>query len=357
MLLRENLAKIIGYICDMLPSESNQSDPCKGTLARCLPWHDFTHHFSYRLLLKMMKKAIFLLALLLTLGLYACISETQSDSAAADVAAEQTEASRSSLGGLALYTLRDTMGKAPQSALRAVADLGYQYIEAAGYAEGKFYGMEPAAFKAYLDEVGLTPVSSHHGDVTLDNADQMIADVKAAGFQYFVIPVPPMGHFTFDRETRTMGMSGDVAEVMEIINAIARKCSEAGLSCLYHNHNFEFQPNEAGVRPMDYFIEHSDPEHLNFQLDLYWAISAGVDPVDYFAQAPGRFKAWHVKDMDEQGRFAPVGTGTIDFARIWAERARAGLEHYFVEQDMTFHHSPLEAVAISHEALGALGFE
>ena len=261
------------------------------------------------------------------------------------------------VGGLALYTLRDTLAANPKAVLKEVAAIGYQYIEAAGYSDGKFYGMAPAAFKNYLQEVGLTPISSHHGDVTLDNADEMIAAVKEAGFKYFVIPIPPMGHFKPDPQTNTLGMSEDVEEVMNIINTIAKKCTAAGLECLYHNHNMEFERNSKGIVPMDYFIENSDPAHLNFQLDLYWVKKAGADPVQYFKKAPGRFKSWHVKDMVEQGRFAPVGTGTIDFAGILEHKALSGMEYYFVEQDRTFEQTPMEAVRISHEAILTLGFE
>ncbi len=274
-----------------------------------------------------------------------------------DNADQENATPAAAFGGLALYTLRDTLAKAPREVLKAVADIGYKYIEAAGYADGKFYGMEPVEFKNYLAEVGLEPISSHHGDVTLDNADKMIADVKAAGFKYFVIPVPPMGHFKFDPETKTLGMTGDIEEVMSIINTIAQKCTAAGLKCLYHNHNFEFEKNAQGVIPMDYFIEHSDPANLNFQMDLYWVTKAGADPIAYFNKAPGRFKAWHIKDMDAQGRFAPVGTGSIDFARILAQKELSGMEFYLVEQDMTFDQTPMEAIAISHEGLKKFGFK
>ncbi|MCB0643637.1 MAG: sugar phosphate isomerase/epimerase, partial [Phaeodactylibacter sp.] len=68
-------------------------------------------------------------------------------------------------GGLALYTVRDDMKSSPKEVLQKVADLGYAYIEAAGYEDGKFYGMEPEAFKSYLNEVGLTPLSSHNSGI------------------------------------------------------------------------------------------------------------------------------------------------------------------------------------------------
>lgn len=296
--------------------------------------------------------------LLLTffLGLASC-NNAPKDSMSEDSksnAEQEKEVSSSQFGGLALYTLRDSMAKNPRGVLKAVADMGYEYIEAAGYSDGKFYGMSPSAFKAYLDEVGLSPMSSHQGGVTLDNADEMIAAVKEAGFQYFVIPVPPMGHFKGGPQ---MSMSGDVEEVSNIINTIAEKCAAAGLKCLYHNHDFEFKKNAEGIVPIEYFIEHSDPEHLNFQMDLYWVTKAGADPVAYFKKAPGRFKSWHVKDMDSQGRFAPVGTGSIDFARILAEKDLSGMECYFVEQDRTFGQAPMEAIKISHEGLKEIGFK
>ncbi len=272
-------------------------------------------------------------------------------------ASSQVEVESPQIGGLALYTLRDTLGKNPKEVLREVAAIGYKYIEAAGYSDGKFYGMTPAEFKATLAEVGLEPISSHQGGVTLDNADEMIAAVKAAGFKYFVIPVPPMGLFSFDAETRTLTMSEDLDEVARVINTIAEKCAAAGLQCLYHNHEMEFRPNSKGIVPIDHLIENSNPDHLGFQMDMYWVARAEADPVTYFNKAPGRFKSWHVKDMDEQGRFAPVGKGSINFAEILKHKDKAGLEYYFVEQDRTFDQTPLEAIKISHEALGQIGFK
>lgn len=292
------------------------------------------------------------LSTLLLLLAIACTS-TQPESK--EVPQEETKMEES-FGGLALYTLRDTLAVNPKGVLKTVADIGYEYIEAAGYADGKFYGMTPDEFKAYLAEIGLEPVSSHHGSVSLDNVDQMIADVKAAGFTYFVVPIPPMGHFKVNGDG-SLGMSEEVEEINDILNTIGEKCSAAGLVMLYHNHDMEFKENSKGIVPMDYFIENTNPEHVKFQLDLYWATKAGVDPVAYFEKAPGRFKSWHMKDMDTKGRFAPVGKGGIDFAKILEKRDLSGMEHFFVEQDRTFGISPLEAVTISHKAIGELGMK
>ena len=295
------------------------------------------------------------LGLSLVLALTACGTSTPDNEPV--TGNDVTASADTPFGGIALYTLRDTMGKDPRGVLQAVADLGYEYIESAGYADGKYYGMTPAAFKEMLDEVGLKPMSSHQSSMTRENAKQEVADAKAAGFEYIVIPVPPEGIFYYDPATQSLGMKGTVAEASDIINTIAAEAAAQGMKALYHNHDFEFVENAEGIVPMDYFIEHSDPDQLNFQMDLYWVTKAGADPLDYFERYPGRFKAWHVKDMDDQGRFAPVGTGSIDFGRILAAREQSGMEFYLVEQDATFNETPMEAIEISHRGLGEIGFE
>ncbi len=261
-------------------------------------------------------------------------------------------------GGLALYTVRDDMGTNAKATLQAVADEGYKYIEAAGYADGKFYNMSPSEFKKLLKEIGLKPISTHQGSVTLDNADAMIADVKAAGFKYFVIPVPPMGLFKFDGASQTMGMTGGAANLANILDTLGEKCSKAGLKLLYHNHDFEFKKDADGIVTIDYLLEHCNPKYVNFQMDLFWVTKAGADPIAYFKKYPGRFNIWHVKDMDNESKFAPVGNGHIDFAEILANKKLSGMKYYMVEQDRTFDGmTPLEAIKISHAGLKKFGFK
>ncbi|TDS12040.1 sugar phosphate isomerase/epimerase [Maribacter caenipelagi] len=261
-------------------------------------------------------------------------------------------------GGLALYTVRDDMGTDAKATLKAVSDAGYKNIEAAGYEDGKYYGMTPADFKGLLKSLKLKPISTHQSAVTLDNADKMMADAKAAGFKYFVVPIPPMGMFTFNQENMTMGMTGTVEDLAKILTTLGEKANKAGLKLLYHNHDFEFKKNSAGIVPIDYLLENVDPKLLNFQMDLYWVTKAGANPIAYFNKYPGRFKIWHVKDMDEQGRFAPVGKGSIGFNNILANKALSGMKYYMVEQDMTFDGlKPLDAIKISHDGLEEIGFK
>ncbi|UCE93654.1 MAG: sugar phosphate isomerase/epimerase [Flavobacteriaceae bacterium] len=260
-------------------------------------------------------------------------------------------------GGLALYTLRTDMESDAKETLKKVADIGYKNIEAAGYNNGKYYNMSPAEFKQYVEQLGLVPVSTHQSTVTLDNAETMFADAKAAGFEYFVVPIPPMGLYEKDPVTQTRGMKGGAENLSKILAELGEKCHKAGLKLLYHNHDFEFKKDKDGVVTIDYLLEHSDPKYVNFQMDLYWVTKAGADPLAYFEKYPGRFKLWHVKDMDEQGRFAPVGKGTIDFTRILKEKDLSGMQYYFVEQDRTFKMKPIEAIQTSHTALKEIGFK
>lgn len=249
------------------------------------------------------------------------------------------------IGGLALYTVRDNMGTDAKATLMAVAEAGYKNIEAAGYRDGKFYNMSPKDFHKLLKEVGLAPISTHQGGVTLENADNMIADVKAVGFKYFVIPVPPMG------------LRDDYKQLATVLSTLGEKCHKAGLKLLYHNHDFEFKKGNDGIVTIDYLLENTDPKYVNFQMDLFWVTKAGEDPVTYFKKYPGRFKMWHVKDMDSEGKFAPVGKGQINFSDILAQKKLSGMEYYMVEQDNTFDIAPLEAIKISHKGLIEIGFK
>jgi sugar phosphate isomerase/epimerase len=164
--------------------------------------------------------------------------------------------------------------------------------------------------------------------------------------------------FKYDPKTKTLGMEGTMERLAEILNTVAHKAKAVGLEFLYHNHDFEFQANKDGVVPIDYLLEKLDPKYVNFQMDLYWVTKAGADPVAYFKRYPGRFKIWHVKDMDDQGRFAPVGKGNIDFGRILKNAKLSGMKYYIVEQDQVFDGiTPMEAIKVSREGLKKFGFD
>lgn len=224
--------------------------------------------------------------------------------------------------GLQLYTLRDMMAKSVPDTLKLVADTGYSEVEFAGY-----YEHSAKDIKAMLDKYGLQAPSCH---VPLDminaSIDQVIDNALEIGHKYIVMP-----YLTQEQRGTSIKTYYDLVEQL---STAGEACKKAGITFAYHNHDFEFQVTDGEV-PYDVLLNNIDPDVMAMELDLYWTVKAGKDPLDYFAAHPGRFKLFHVKDLAENGEFADVGKGTIDFARIFAKNAESGVEHFFVERDMT----------------------
>jgi sugar phosphate isomerase/epimerase len=132
------------------------------------------------------------------------------------------------------------------------------------------------------------------------------------------------------------------------LNKTGEACKKAGITFCYHNHDEEFKPLDGHV-PYHLFLSELSPS-IKMELDLCWATKAGVDIVGLFKKHPGRFPLWHVKDLDKnrQGP-APVGSGVVDFATIFANAPTAGLQHFFVEHDMP--QDPYASIAESYKYL------
>ena len=250
--------------------------------------------------------------------------------------------------GLQLYTLRDAMAKDPDGTLKRVADIGYKQVESFGYSDGKFFGKTPKDYLAKLNELGLKAPSGHYttgkvvkGKGTLtDGWERAVEDAAAIGQKYMVCA------FLFPPERTKLD---DYKQFAELFNKSAEVCRAGGIQFAYHNHDFEFQSLDGQV-PYDLLLKETDPKLVKMELDLYWASFAKQDPVALFKKHPGRFPLWHVKDMAKtpEREFAEVGTGSIDFQRIFDARKTAGLTNYFVEQDIC-KRPPLEAIAISYK--------
>jgi sugar phosphate isomerase/epimerase len=240
--------------------------------------------------------------------------------------------------GLALYTIRDAMGKDPAAALSVVADTGYDWIEAASHSDGKFYGMKPKEFEKLVKKNGLVPLSSHSG-VNPDNYERMIGDAAEAGMEYIILPsLPAEWSSSIDGYQRAA----------DFFNKAGEKCRKAGIKFGFHNHQVEFREINGRV-PYDILLENSDPKLVIFELDLAWITAAGKDPVDYFRKYPGRFEVWHIKDLTPEKQDATLGEGIIDFRPIVATAHTAGMKYWFVEQDNCRTHSPEESIKISRE--------
>ena len=245
---------------------------------------------------------------------------------------EEIQAPRKEMA-VQLYSARTLIGtpelfaKNHRYVLSRLVQMGFTGAEPAGYDEGKFYGMEPAEFKKVMDEAGLRLVSSHTSrplspqqlasgvfSDALPWWDACIAAHKAAGIPRLVMSwSQPLSDET---GLRTMAA---------YLEAIGKRCNDAGIKFGYHSHSHEFKP-VAGTTMMDWFISHTSPENVFFEMDVYWAVIGGVSPVAYMKKYPGRFELLHIKDQFEIGQ-----SGMVGFEPIFKNFGIAGTKEYIVE--------------------------
>jgi sugar phosphate isomerase/epimerase len=247
--------------------------------------------------------------------------------------------------GLQLYSVRDDMKTNPEATVMKVGEMGYKFVEAAGYNDGKFYGMSPVDFKALVEKSGMKFLGSHTGQALPDSArwdstmtwwDKAIAAHKEAGVQWIVQPW--MGREAYS--------SLDVLKkYCEYFDAVGEKCNAAGISFGYHNHDKEFGQID-GVTIYDFMLQNTDPAKVMFQIDLYWIAIGKGDALTYFEKYPGRFVLYNVKDEKEIGGAESM----MNFEPFFAAADKAGMKNYIVEVERyTF--PPLESVQKSIEFL------
>ena len=256
--------------------------------------------------------------------------------------------------GLQLYTIRDAMAADAVGSLQKVADLGYKNLEMADYADGKFYGYAPKDFKKLVNDMGMEIISSHAAvestGITPENAKIMADSHAELGVEYCIQPWINDEDRTIETYKRMIGDWNEVGQIMKNV----------GIQFGYHNHNFEFKPVDGLVPYYDIFMPEMDPKLITMELDLYWATKAGQDPVEMFKKYPGRFQLLHFKDMAEKSApfyevikddITSVGSGLIDFKRIWEARDIAGAKYLIVEDDNQGNGKPFEGIETSIENL------
>lgn len=259
---------------------------------------------------------------LYTLGsaLVAACARSSSDSDSSSGSTSQS-GQRLDRIGIQLYTVRRDMERDFEGTLARVAEVGYREVEFAGY-----YGRSASDVRAVLSRVGLTAPASHVGlpDFRRD-VDAVIAMATGVGHNYLVVP------WLDERERKTLD---DYRRIGQELNRIGEKVRAAGMKLGYHNHDFELARIDGHV-PLDVLLEEADANLVVLELDLYWAVKGGIDPIAYFAQYPGRVHLVHVKDSAgaPEHRQVDVGKGAINFAQIFARREQAGIRHAFVEHD------------------------
>ncbi|MEO5602276.1 MAG: sugar phosphate isomerase/epimerase [Cyclobacteriaceae bacterium] len=240
--------------------------------------------------------------------------------------------------GLQLYTLRDSIPKDPKGIIKKVASFGYKELETYSYSDGKIFGMPFSEFGSFVKDQGMRVMSGHYGidQARGDNWEKAVTDAKSIGQKYMVVP------YLADTERKSID---DYKKVCESLNKAGEVCNSNGIRFGYHNHAFEFTTLEGQI-PYDVMLAELDPKMVGLEMDIYWVVRGGQDPLQYFTKYPGRFEQWHVKDMDRNNkdRNADVGTGSIDYVQIFSKAKESGMEHWYVEQE-SYPGDPIDSVA------------
>ena len=236
-----------------------------------------------------------------------------------------------------LYTLRDLTGTPEgfDAALARVAGIGYAGVQLS--AVGCLDVLGPEAARAMMDAHGLACPATHRAYESIAGD---VAFHRVLGCDYVAPGVPPSGvRSAQEYRAWTAGFP-----------ALMDALGEIRLG--YHNHAFEWQSYD-GERPFDVLVEEADPR-LQFELDTYWAVHAGVDLVPLIGRLSGRLDVVHAKDKEvvgNEGRFAPVGEGNLGWERILPAFAEAGTRWLVVEQDETYGRDPFDCLASSFDFL------
>jgi len=232
-----------------------------------------------------------------------------------------------------LYSLRSLLQNDPEGTLSALADIGYRKVELAGT-----YGRSAAEFRAILDRCHLKASSTHVG---IDgDLNQTIADAKVLGNSLANVP-----YAKFDTIAEWEAFAGR-------LNTAALAFRKAGIPLGYHNHAHEFAPI-GGVRPYDVLTAKTDKRTVHLEIDLFWAVTGGADPVQLFRQHFPRVTQYHVKDRTADGQMTDPGTGVIDFRRIFAASCHT-IREFIVEHDQPT--DPLNTAKVGFEYLRTVRF-
>ncbi len=237
--------------------------------------------------------------------------------------------------GLQLYSLRDEMPKDPKGVLKQVASFGYTQVESYEGKDGMFWGMSAQEFKNYMDELGMKIISSHT-DINKD-FEKKAADAASIDMKYLICP--------FKGPQKSID---DFKRFAEEFNAKGEICKKHGIRFAYHNHAYSFKELDGQI-PQQVMMDNTDPETVFYEMDIYWVVAGGADPVYYFKKYEDRFPLVHVKDMaknpdpKEDNNSVTVGTGSINFPQILHSARKCGTKYFIVEQERYTGTSPLQS--------------
>ena len=241
--------------------------------------------------------------------------------------------------GLQLYSLRNDLPKDPKGVLKQVAAFGYKQVESYEGKDGMFWGMTNKEFKKYMDELGMTIVSSHC-NINSD-FETKAAQAGEIGMKYLICPSLGGANKSID----------DFKRAVDKFNACGDICKKNGLRFAYHNHGYSFEQME-GQLPQDILMQGTNKDTVDFEMDIYWVVTAGADPIAWFEKYPGRWKLCHVKDRrkaaepKDHDASIDLGIGDIDFKKILKAGKSKGLEYFIVEQERYDNSTPLKSAEV-----------
>lgn len=246
--------------------------------------------------------------------------------------------------GIQLYSLRDDMPKDPKGVLKQLASFGYKQIESYEHRElGMFWGMSAAEFKKYMDELEMTIVSSHC-NINKD-FEKKVTDATAIGMRYLICP-------SVDAQKNIDGYKKLAAQ----FNKCGELCKKAGIRFAYHNHDHDFKVLDGQIA-QDIFMQDTDADLVDFEMDIYWVVTGGHDPEAWLKKYPNRFRLSHVKDRvkgtTKREDTCDLGTGSIDFPKILKTAKANGMQYYIAEQEH-YPDSPLKSAAADAEYMRKL---
>lgn len=262
--------------------------------------------------------------------------------------------------GIQVYAVNGPFQADPAGTLKRLREIGYTEVEC--YADGKVPATD---LRRMLDDAGLACPSTHL-DFDPANLDAAFEHAHALGATFATSSslrsaidpkVAWQSDFSVDEAKRTA----------ELANRIGEAARHAGLQYAYHNHEYEFADVGGGTSGFDFLLRETDPGLVEFEIDCGWMTFAGHDPVDYFARYPNRFPMLHIKDYlapdttaaAKGGRPAMVGAelgrGTVDYRPIFAAATKAGVQHFFAEQEGPFTRmDQLEAAEVAYAYLRSM---
>ncbi len=252
---------------------------------------------------------------------------------------DENTARRIKTFGIQLYTVRDDMPKNPKDVLKQIASFGYKQVESYEGPNGMFWGMSHINFKKYMDDLGMNIVSSHC-DIEKD-FQKKVDDAAAIGMKYLICP-------SVDAQ-KTID---DYKKLASRFNQCGEICKKAGLKFAYHNHDHDFKMLEGQVA-QDIYMQNTDASLVDFEMDIYWVVTAKHDPQAWLKKYPNRFRFCHIKDRiknaAERDASCDLGTGNIDFPKILKTAQQNGMQYFIVEQERYDGTTPLKAVEANAE--------